>query len=144
MKRKRKTPRNAGAEKRQKLSNDGKELLLQYYPKVQTLRQYLASRLSRTSKNRRKRVLQYGRDSTNDTDWDASIREVLDSVVVGTSQHALQSTNEDDIEKDISIFTQQVSESMSSVGPTQGALKQNEVGKAEDLSHVLLRTFLLR
>jgi hypothetical protein len=147
MKRKRKAPRVDRVEKRQKMNGDGNgqhpwALLRQYYPNVGTLRHYLISRLRRTSKNRAKRVLQYGVD-----DHFGSFREVrseaekevirlLDGVAVGTFSRARQDDVEPDLDKDIGIFTQQVSDSISSIGPTQGALKQNEVGRLQNSFHL--------
>lgn len=135
MKRKRKTERVHRDNKRQKSSHGCKEppawaLLRQYYPEVLTLRRHLASKLTSTSKNRRKRLLQYGLDNGSGSEFDADLSRLLDGIAVGTFDHAHQNDGNADLDKDISVFTQQVSESLASIGPTQGALKQNEVGKA--------------
>ncbi|KAK5164075.1 Telomerase reverse transcriptase [Saxophila tyrrhenica] len=127
MKRKRKTQRDAREGKRQKLVHGSTQppawtLLRQYYPTVLTLRRYLASRLP---KNRRKRVLHYGRGNDNNADADVHVVGLLDSVTVGTFNHSPK--NDEDLEKDITVFTQQVSESSATIGPTQGALKQSEI-----------------
>ena len=131
MKRKRKTTSDQGALKRQRIDNVSKEsptcaLLRQYYPRVCTLRLYLASRLP---KSRRKKVLHYGTkiNAVSNTSIDVSLVQLLDSVVVGSFDQAEVSEVES-IEQDVTVFTQQLSESSTTITPTQGALKQCEVG----------------
>lgn len=135
MKRKRKDSRDLGAVKRQKtadVTNDPPTwpLLRQYYPQVLTLRQYLASKLS---KQRRKKVLHYGpiAGSTSNADTSLPLAHLLDSIAVGAFNH----TEDSDIEcidNDITVFTQQLSESSVTTTPTQGALQQFEVGPVHE------------
>ena len=126
-------------EKRQKIienvsGHPTKPLLLQYYPEVLTLRQYLVSRLARSSKKRQRKLLQYGidRDRNVHTVADSSVVKLLDTTIVGTFKHS-EINNVESIEKDITIFTQQLSGSTATITPTQGAFKQSEVGYGTSL-----------
>lgn len=104
-------------------------LLSQYYQEVHSLRTYLVSRLPKSSKKRRRRLLHYGLQPVNDDSIivEQSVVELLDSILVGTSKHV--STQElDQLDQDISVFTQQVSETDISVSPSAGHLRQSEVG----------------
>ncbi|CAK3842412.1 Telomerase reverse transcriptase [Lecanosticta acicola] len=96
-------------------------LLGKYYTDVVTLRQYLASRLT---KKRRRRLQQYGRDG--DQHAEAAVSRLLDKTVVG----AFQPVNTEEssfVEDDLSTFTQQLSHSESSILLTPGELKQTEI-----------------
>jgi telomerase reverse transcriptase len=132
MKRKRSGRLEEHAAKRTKLDKDSElhptaPLLRQYYPQVVTLRHYLASRLSNFSKKRRKKLLQYGSSDRNE--HGAAVAELLDSTLVGTFNRVNAEEFElETIEKDISAFTQQLTESANEISLTQGALKQSEVG----------------
>lgn len=133
MKRKRKGNADGRVVKRQRCEDPPSEkatwpLLRHYYPEVLTLRNYLASSLSK-SKSRRKRVLHYGMqtDRKLSNNADASVINLLDKIVIGSPSRA-GLDNTDTLDSDISIFTQQLSESTNTISPTQGALKQTEVG----------------
>lgn len=133
MKRKRKNHRDQRVDKRQKVDHhvNGQPtwaLLRYYYPKVLTLRYYLVSTLSK-SKKRQRKVLHYGLDSDRSatTDSDATVAKLLDSTVIG-SPNQTEVPDLESIDKDITLFTQQLSESTATISPTQGALKQSEVG----------------
>jgi telomerase reverse transcriptase len=131
MKRKRKTRRGSGVEKRQKLDTPASDpaawpLLRQYYPEVITLRQYLASKQTKLSKRRRRAILHYGEDDKDGQVLDEQVLSLLDHTAVGAFKD-VRMTSAEDIDKDITIFTQQVS-TASTITPTQGALKQSEVG----------------
>lgn len=142
MKRKSKPQRVERAEKRRKSESQPTSqptwpLLRHYYPKLLTLRQYLVWSLSK-SKKRQRNLLHYGLNNGKDasTSVDASVVELLDSVVVGTP-HEAETLDPESIDKDITLFTQQVSDSsIGTITPTQGALKQTEVGWRFDLALV--------
>ena len=145
MKRKRKASRDHSAAKRQKVGNDSKEpptwpLLRQYYPKVLTLRQHLVSRLS---KKRRKKVLHYGLDPnvTTESNTNVSLVHLLDSTAVGTFNH-IEISDFEGIDKEITVFTQQLSESSTTITATQGALQQCEVGSRNAFFPLSLACFL--
>ena len=132
MKRKRKNrsdQREAKRRKRDAVSADPPTWLLlrQYYRQVVTLRQYLASRLS---SKRRKKVLQYGLDSANATEdgSDPSVAALLDNIVVGSFKH-VETSSIDPFDKDLTLFTQQLSNSTAATNQTQVALNQSEVGR---------------
>lgn len=127
MKRKRSHGAAQQAVKKQRLDDDSKQkpshpLLRKYYAEVVTLREYLASRLT---KKRRRRLQQYGRDGLK---HDASVCQLLDETIIGT--HAPIRVQDESIvvEEDLSIFTQQLSvaDATSSLAP--GSFKQSEVG----------------
>ncbi|KXT00977.1 hypothetical protein AC578_8192 [Pseudocercospora eumusae] len=126
MKRKRQSRQAQRANKRVK-TEDGSSrrptnaLLQQYYPEVVTLRQYLASRLS---KKRRRRLQQYGRDIT--TPGVTAVSHLLDSVLVGAFKH-VQLDESSFLDEDITIFTQQVSDADASLHLTPGHFKQSEI-----------------
>ena len=131
MKRKRSTQRVNGVNKRQKVDIGTKDppawpLLRQYYPQVVTLRQYLASRLAKGSKKRKRELLRYEEAGDDSKQYDSEVSSLLDNTAVGTFNH-VESACSQDLDHDITIFTQQVG-STSSTSPTQGALKQSEVG----------------
>lgn len=134
MKRKRKHHGDPRSAKKAKIDAQGQgkptwPLLRYYYPNVSTLRQYLAARLSKTSRKRARALLCYGasnkRDDGNSVDED--LVQLLDETVVG-SFNSTETIDLDAIGKDITVFTQQLSDSTTTISPTQGALKQSEVG----------------
>ena len=132
MKRKRKNhseQREAKRPKRDAVSTDPPTWLLlrQYYAQVVTLRQYLASRLS---SKRRKKVLQYGLDLSNATERgsDPSVAALLDNIVVGSFKH-VESSSIDLFDKDLTVFTQQLSNSTAATNQTQVVLNQSDVGR---------------
>lgn len=127
MKRKRQSREAQRVKKRAKTENDPfrrptHALLRQYYPEVVSLRQYLASRLS---KKRRRRLQQYGRDAT--TSDVTAISHLLDNVLVGTFKH-VQVDDSSFLDEDITLFTQQVSDADTGLHLTPGHFKQSEVG----------------
>jgi telomerase reverse transcriptase len=132
MKRKRKSHSDQRDAKRRKSDGVLKDpptwpLLRQYYPQLMTLRQYLASRLST---KRRKKVLQYGLDAAKATEKnsDPLVAALLDNIVVGRFMH-VETSNIDPFDKDLTVFTQQLSNSTAATNPTQLALNQSEVGR---------------
>ncbi|KAK4500419.1 hypothetical protein PRZ48_008608 [Zasmidium cellare] len=123
MKRKRPTRPSESSIKKQRTDSNAAQrpsypLLQKYYRQVVTLRQYLASRLSR---KRRKRLQQYGRK-----DGDESISHLLDTTLIGTFGHA-QVEDSSFVGDDLTIFTQQLSNSDSSIALTPGSFKQTEI-----------------
>lgn len=134
MKRKRKSASAGAPNKKLKLDHAASSaatlpLLRQYYPQVLTLRHYLAIKLSKASKKRRRRVLQYGLrpQGSGDESADPDVTRLLDTTVVGLFNEN-KVTELESIDRDITVFTQQLSDSTTSISPTQGALKQSEVG----------------
>jgi hypothetical protein len=135
MKRKRRSHHSSEAVKRQRL-DDNKQasitpLLQQYYHGVHTLRTYLVSRLPRSSKKRRRRLLHYGLQPIQDESiivCDATV-QLLDTILVGTAKD-IPTQELEQLDQDISVFTQQVSESDVSISPSAGHLKQSEVGSS--------------
>ena len=136
MKRKRKSgPSAAGlAAKRAKVDRESTSqatipLLRQFYTQVLTLRQYLVARLSSGSKKRRRKVLHYGiqQDECSEDIAQQAIVRLLDTTFVGVLT-GMNVTHVDSIDKDITVFTQQLSDATTTISPTQGSLKQSEVG----------------
>lgn len=135
MKRKRKS-RSTRDSKRPRIDNDCcaqhpiVPLLEQYYQEVHSLRTYLISRLPKSSKKRRRRLLHCGLQPVHDDSVivEQSVVELLDSILVGASKHV--SVQElDHVNQDISVFTQQVSGTDISVSPSAGQLRHSEVRK---------------
>lgn len=112
-------------------------LLTQYYHEACSLRQYLVSRLPKSSKKRRRRVLHYGQSSNQSSDLpcDSALSELLDTIIVGTSK-SVSVGSVTDLDNDISVFTQQVSETDISIAPSSGRLTQSEVGSTQFPSRV--------
>lgn len=134
MKRKRKARGDQLPSKRSKIDTQPHDqpawpLLRYYYPNVSTLRQYLAARLSKTSKKRCRTLLRYGQNAPDGmvVNEDQCLVKLLDEIVVG-SFTSTESVGLEAIEKDITVFTQQLSDPSITISPTQGALKQSEVG----------------
>jgi len=112
-------------------------VLCRYYPKVQSLREYLLSRFPNSSKSRRRRIssLQHNSKdddrelkSAGDEDQDESdgskLANLLDSTLVGAGEVA----GPESIcrSKDFELFSQQISSTVaSSLG--EGTLSQPEV-----------------
>ena len=131
MKRKRKGSSDERAAKRRKNASETKDsptwpLLRQYYSQVRTLRQYLASRLSG---KRRKKVLQYGIKAASDpeSELDLAVAALLDDILVGSFEHS-KTNNVDLFDRDLTVFTQQLSNSTATISSTQNVLSQSEVG----------------
>ena len=137
MKRKRKSGACQHADKRQKLehaiSAPSQPLLKKYYPELVTLRQYLASRLS---KKGRRRLQQYGRDSTSLSQTDSEVIRLLDTAFVGSFK-PVNVDESSSIDEDITLFTQQLTVSDNTVSLTPGEFKQNEVGHTAMLPPLL-------
>lgn len=74
--------------------------------------------------------MRYGQDNTRDDDIevDDALVRLLDETIVGTFS-STETVELDAIERDITVFTQQLSDSTTAISPTQGALKQSEVGR---------------
>ena len=147
MKRKRKNQRENGVNKRQKVDERIADppawpLLRQYYHNVTPLRQYLASKLAKVSRKRSTAILRYGKDGESSALSHQRLTSLLDNTAVGTFND-VDVVSAEDIDKDITIFTQQLS-STSTISPTQGALKQSEVGclSASSYMSCSIRTLL--
>ena len=144
MKRKRAHRETVPAEKRQRVGREETALhptvplLERYYNEVHSLRIYLATRLPKSSKKQRRRVLQYGRTTSaaDHPTHDPAVAELLDTIIVGTTK-TLPVAELKDIDNDISVFTQQVSETDITLSPVARQLKQSEVGQFQ-LSFVAL------
>ncbi|TKA71880.1 hypothetical protein B0A55_06334 [Friedmanniomyces simplex] len=129
MKRKRKTQTAECAVKKPKttansVSHHTAALLRQYYPRVSTLREYLVSRLLKGSKQRSRELLRYG-DGIHGMDADAAVVWLLDRTLVGSFDQT-SAMDYDSIDRDITLFTQQLTECTDIIGPTQGAFQQSE------------------
>lgn len=103
-------------------------LLRHYYPEVLSLRQYLASRGHGTSRKRRRKIVQYGKTDGvfNRCPTDLALVHLLDTTLIGVPK-VVRPVVVEDVDRDITIFTQQVNDSTASISATQGALKQEEV-----------------
>lgn len=134
MKRKRKSNSDDREAKRRKNETELKDpptwpLLRQYYPQVLTLRQHLASKLSN---KRRRKVLQYGHNARDvpDSDADTAVATLLDNTVVGCHKGPIPSKDEP-FDRDLTVFTQQLSNSTAARSSTQLALNQSEVSSTK-------------
>ncbi|KAI6887672.1 hypothetical protein KC360_g3080 [Hortaea werneckii] len=103
-------------------------LLRHYYPEVLSLRQYLAARGHGTSRKRRRKILQYGNSDglIDHCQANVSLVHLLDTALVGIPK-AVRPIAVEDVDRDITVFTQQVNDSTTSISATQGALKQGEI-----------------
>ncbi|PQE12601.1 Telomerase reverse transcriptase protein [Rutstroemia sp. NJR-2017a BBW] len=95
-------------------------LLSQYYPSVLSLREYLLSRLPKTSKIRRKKILGVGRrkstktgDSQDDTDDERVLADFLDRTLVGVSTYEI---SQEDRQEGWNTFSQRGDTSISTIG----------------------------
>jgi len=114
-------------------------LLRLYYPHVLTLRQYLVTKLPKSSKKRRRKLAQYGLRRDGGV-GDPNTARLLDSTIVGTFDDVdVQPVDLQTIDREIIIFTQQLSESTILTHDTQDSLKQSEVGRR---SGKFIATFL--
>ena len=107
-------------------------VLQKFYPRVLPLRQYLLSKLSPTSKGRRRRLLEHighGQDHVVEDLHSGStdaLRELLDSVVVGFG-HAPTTEKDDQARiKDLQQFSQLSASTAGSLGGPKVA-SQSEV-----------------
>jgi len=135
MTKRKRQPRKANASIKRQRTGDNKQnpivpLLRQYYHEVQSLRNYLVSRLPKSSKKRRRRLLHYGLQSAQDESIlvDDGTVQLLDKIQVGTSKHIGNREEVEQLDEEISVFTQQVSESDISITPRSRELRQSEVG----------------
>lgn len=134
-KRKRKRPgqANEGDQKRQKIIGgfDGKEplvkgaLLLQYYPKVSSLREYLLAKLPSASKIRRKKIVSVG-CKPEDKESDRKLARFLDHTLIGVNENG--DFSRDEKMKQLTSFSQKADESISFANlSTVGIYSQVEV-----------------
>ena len=106
-------------------------VLCRYFPKVQTLRQYLLSRFSHSSKSKRRKITTLrcnSRDDDEDADEgdDSKLAKLLDSTLVGFGDEAGSESR--CRTKDFELFSQQFSPTAaSSLG--EGTVSQPEVNK---------------
>lgn len=133
MKRKRKSTKARGSTKRQR-TDGGRHppvtpLLEQYYHGVHSLRAYLVSRLPKTAKKRRRRLHNYGLHPVQDESIliEQGVVELLDSILVGTAG-CITLQDVDQLDAEISAYTQELSETDISVSQCAGRLRQSEVG----------------
>ena len=145
-KRKRQSHNARSSVKRQR-TGDNKQspivpLLQQYYHEVHSLRTYLVSRLPKSSKKRRRRLLRYGLQHVQDESIlvDDATAQLLDKIQVGTSKHVGNRDELEQLDEEISVFTQQVSDTDISVSPRTRQLRQSEVGLSRFVS-LLISTF---
>lgn len=105
-------------------------LLQQYYHEVHSLRAYLVSHLPKSSKKRRRRLLHYGLQPAQDDSIlvDSGTVQLLDEIQVGTSRHVEDREELEQLDQEISVFTQQVSDTDISISPRARQLRQSEVG----------------
>ena len=89
--------------------------------------------LPKSSKKRRRRLLHYGLQSAQDESIliDDGTAQLLDKIQVGTSKHVGNREELEQLDEEISVFTQQVSETDISISPRSRQLRHSEVG----LSH---------
>ena len=146
MKRKRKSSSGEISSKRRKNASETKgsptwPLLRQYYPRVESLRHYLASKLSA---KRRKKIVQYGVKvtSASESELDIAFAALLDDTIVGSFEHS-KTNNVDLFDKDLTVFTQQLSNSTATINSTQNVLNQSEVGFGPGLAAVLSQAVFL-
>lgn len=137
-KRKRKSHgnRGGGCQKRQKiaLNTEGNgpvvksALLVQFYPQVLTLRQYLLSRLPANSKVRKKKIRNVGKNSSpNHTEEDERFCSFLDQTLVGVTKRT--EVLQDERWKQWNTFSQRADESASTLANLTGVgtFSQSEV-----------------
>jgi hypothetical protein len=135
MTKRKRQPLKADASMKRQRTGDNKQpaivpLLQQYYHDVQSLRNYLVSRLPKSSKKRRRRLLHYGLQSAQDESIlvDDGTAQLLDKIQVGTPKHFGNREELEQLGEEISVFTQQVSETDISISPRTRQLRQSEVG----------------
>lgn len=134
-KRKRRRPgqANEGDQKRQKIIGgyNGREpivkgaLLLQYYPKVSSLREYLLASLPSASKIRRKKISTVG-CKLGDKESDRKLAKFLDHTLIGVNENG--DFSRDEKVKQLTSFSQKADESISFANlTTVGIYSQSEV-----------------
>lgn len=104
-------------------------LLEQYYNEVHSLRVHLASKLPKSAKKRRRRLLRYGLQPMQDDSVlvEDSVTHLLDTILVGNATGVCIQDLEQ-LDQDMSVFTQQVTETDISISPSAGRWRQSEVG----------------
>ncbi|KAF2499750.1 hypothetical protein BU16DRAFT_282302 [Lophium mytilinum] len=104
-------------------------VLQRLYPQLQTLRQYLLSRLPASSKKRRRRIEQLGQspDPNPSPDEDAALGLLLDATLVGLPKAGQSEFDKDAIARDIESFSQQLPESTLFLSSNPGHFLQPEV-----------------
>ena len=110
-------------------------VLRRLYPTLFTLRQFLLSRLPRTSRNRRRRILQLGQpialhDAVSTHALDIELGSLLDAAVIGTSStQSVESEKQGATKRneDIEVFTQQRSQATAGSTFKPGYFLQAEV-----------------
>lgn len=143
-KRKRQSREAKASAKRQRTGDNRQclivPLLQQYYHEVHSLRNYLVSRLPKSAKKRRRRLLHYGLQSAQDESIlvDDGTAQLLDKIQVGTSKRVGNREELEQLDEEISVFTQQVSETDISVSPRTRQLRQSEVGSLYFVSWLIL------
>jgi telomerase reverse transcriptase len=112
-------------------------LLAQYYPTVLSLREYLLSKLPRTSKIRKKKILGVGRKSSaetgdlqDDTDEDRVLADFLGRTLVGVSTYEI---SQEERAEGWNTFSQRGDTSISTIGNLSGGglFSQSDVSVLE-------------
>lgn len=110
-------------------------VLRRLYPQVLTLRHYLLSQIPSSSRNRRRRIVQFGQvapahDAPATPHVDIELLRLLDSALVGTMTKSIASSSEQaarDRDHDMETFSQQRSQSTTSGTYKPGYFLQSEV-----------------
>ena len=138
MKRKRKVRESAEPRKRAKSQHNAPDtqecrLLRLYYPRVQSLYEYLSSR-SPTAGRRLRRCLLRSRNNSDGTsstgDAQEGLARLLETVKVGSFENASTTKTDerhDKHDKALELFSQQVLTSTAVTVSSQGSLSQSEV-----------------
>ena len=122
-KRKRKrSGQSEGDQKRQKTYSNNAlvvkdSLLAKYYPQVLTLREYLLSKLPKTSKVRRKKIISVGKKS-NDKQTEQELSRFLDQTLIGVSN--FKEASQDERWEQWSTFSQKQDDSVVSFANLSG------------------------
>ncbi|KAI4731927.1 hypothetical protein E4T49_00185 [Aureobasidium sp. EXF-10728] len=134
MKRKRSNREASGAVKRTKISSGAIDrdpqhtpsILRLYYPQVLSLREYLLQ--AKTSKNRRRLILNYGFDTAKSSqESDPELAKLLDTILVGCHDVKKEEDDNIDYQNDLSMFSTQVSESTAKSSGSQAQLPFAEI-----------------
>ncbi|KAF2630853.1 hypothetical protein BU25DRAFT_249279 [Macroventuria anomochaeta] len=110
-------------------------VLQRFYPRLLTLRHYLMSVLPKSSKNRRRKLARLGRPmatkkATSICEPNMKLGQLLDSTVIG--EHRTTEINDEEqptkeCNKDIEIFTQQLSPAITGATFKPGYFLQSEI-----------------
>ncbi|CAD0112186.1 unnamed protein product [Aureobasidium uvarum] len=134
MKRKKGNREASGTVKRTKTSSDAVDrgpqhtpsILRLYYPQVLTLREYLLQ--AKTSKNKKRLILNYGSDTAKSSqDADSELAKLLDTILIGCHDVKTEEDDTVDYQNDLSIFSTQVSESTARSCGSQAQLPFAEI-----------------